>query len=748
MPFKRQYGYIWTGATSDVPRTIAHELAHGAFRLRHTFSPEAFIATQGSTNNLMDYSSGATHLYKHQWDNVHNPESVTSWLQDDEEGAYTDVTLFVDYLGHEKVFVHDDIFTENDVVLIAPSGKPIQLPKTIIPSFTGLVKDKDGAVYDLGIPRGVLLAFKDGGNIYSSSFSRVDGEYVFNGYKLKGSDPVSFKVTEAPARSESKVVIGAEDEYCFLGIHSGYYSHANYSSEEDYQAAGPVITGSITLRDQETQGWIRIDNGCTRDIELATVSPSYNDILANGFVIVNPTDPNGVMFAYSLAVEGYEAGEATGYIYRIHNNDGGEDYFKWTGSVWERFELSDENQLDPSSDVLTLAAIWQAVKDDPVHASLDLAGFIPVVGMAADGVNAVIYYVEGDKLAATLSSIAIVSSGVVVGVKAIVRVVKNSKVIRSTTVLSDQFATQMEAVIKTAKDSHVGSAEAWYSLQIGVLELAGKHGEAGANSLSALSQNMDQVQFLRTANQINRLENSSDFIADLSKTNFITFIQANGEKGVDAWAKLFDAPDAIRRNIDLLEDVTNWPASWKLTKSGDGMLVSNSTGRQLGTVYTDKIVAPARKVTGEAGNTLINKTTLVKNMKYDVDGIIYQTDELGRVLRTDADLDDVVRIRLGNQQIKAVDVKDGVRGADQGGHIVGSRFFGPGEQINLYPQSANLNQGAWKVMENKWATEMVAGKDVKIKVEAIFEGTSQRPSSFRVDYTIDGQPFRETFTNQ
>ena len=87
MPFKRQYGYIWTGATSDVPRTIAHELAHGAFRLRHTFSPEAFIATQGSTNNLMDYSSGATHLYKHQWDNVHNPESVTSWLQDDEEVA-------------------------------------------------------------------------------------------------------------------------------------------------------------------------------------------------------------------------------------------------------------------------------------------------------------------------------------------------------------------------------------------------------------------------------------------------------------------------------------------------------------------------------------------------------------------------------------------------------------------------------------------------------------------------------------
>ena len=104
MPFKRQYGYIWTGSTGDLPRTIAHELAHGAFRLRHTFSPEAFIATQGSTNNLMDYSSagagssGATHLYKHQWDNVHNPEGVTSWLQDDEEameGEQNPVESFV-----------------------------------------------------------------------------------------------------------------------------------------------------------------------------------------------------------------------------------------------------------------------------------------------------------------------------------------------------------------------------------------------------------------------------------------------------------------------------------------------------------------------------------------------------------------------------------------------------------------------------------------------------------------------------
>ncbi len=91
MPFKRQYGYIFN---NDDVKTIAHELGHGAFRLRHTFSPEAFIANQGSTDNLMDYSpagagaSGSnTKLYKHQWDNVHNPEKMIGWFQDDAESA-------------------------------------------------------------------------------------------------------------------------------------------------------------------------------------------------------------------------------------------------------------------------------------------------------------------------------------------------------------------------------------------------------------------------------------------------------------------------------------------------------------------------------------------------------------------------------------------------------------------------------------------------------------------------------------
>ena len=54
------------------------------------------------------------------------------------------------------------------------------------------------------------------------------------------------------------------------------------------------------------------------------------------------------------------------------------------------------------------------------------------------------------------------------------------------------------------------------------------------------------------------------------------------------------------------------------------------------------------------------------------------------------------------QQRKAVEIKDGVKGEDQGGHLIARIFNGPGEQINYIPQNAKLNNGEWRAMEAKW----------------------------------------------
>jgi hypothetical protein len=69
MPINGQCGFIFLNNVSadGVARVAAHELGHGAFRLYHTFSSKNVVTlTQGTTDNLMDYSSNttATALYK------------------------------------------------------------------------------------------------------------------------------------------------------------------------------------------------------------------------------------------------------------------------------------------------------------------------------------------------------------------------------------------------------------------------------------------------------------------------------------------------------------------------------------------------------------------------------------------------------------------------------------------------------------------------------------------------------------
>lgn len=91
MPVNSNFGFVFAKANSgkeQLNRTIAHELAHGAFRLWHTFSSEnLYTAPQGTTNNLMDYNGTAAELYKYQWDYIHNPQQgIVRWMVEEDEG--------------------------------------------------------------------------------------------------------------------------------------------------------------------------------------------------------------------------------------------------------------------------------------------------------------------------------------------------------------------------------------------------------------------------------------------------------------------------------------------------------------------------------------------------------------------------------------------------------------------------------------------------------------------------------------
>jgi filamentous hemagglutinin len=125
-------------------------------------------------------------------------------------------------------------------------------------------------------------------------------------------------------------------------------------------------------------------------------------------------------------------------------------------------------------------------------------------------------------------------------------------------------------------------------------------------------------------------------------------------------------------------------------------------------------------------------------------GHIYNTDGLGRVKSVEGDLSLTAMDRNKYQQ--CVTGKCGEVG-DQGGHLIAATLGGAGDRINLVPQAATLNNGAWKAMENEFKAALDAGKKVTVKIEVGYPaGSGIRPSEFKVIALINGVQSVRKFT--
>ena len=116
MPFNRNVGFIFKDKQSPVRimHDIAHELGHGAFRLRHTFSPDCqFVQSKFGTENLMDYVDSSK-LFHYQWEEMREWHLGINWFEDAGEGENkgtkkgTPVAIISDTTMIEgKVFVYN-----------------------------------------------------------------------------------------------------------------------------------------------------------------------------------------------------------------------------------------------------------------------------------------------------------------------------------------------------------------------------------------------------------------------------------------------------------------------------------------------------------------------------------------------------------------------------------------------------------------------------------------------------------------
>lgn len=86
--------------------------------------------------------------------------------------------------------------------------------------------------------------------------------------------------------------------------------------------------------------------------------------------------------------------------------------------------------------------------------------------------------------------------------------------------------------------------------------------------------------------------------------------------------------------------------------------------------------------------------------------------------------------------------------SDDGGHYLATIFRGPGERINLTPMDSNLNRGAWKALENRWAQALRRGEEVRVVIDVNYAPEGVRPVRFVVSYKIgDDKPRRRIFKN-
>lgn len=182
MPRNRSFGFITKEQIVD--RTVAHELGHGVFNLKHTFSDWAI--TQGTTNNLMDYAQG-TKLWKPQWDNIHDPEFTTGLWDSMEDGAS---------MSSANLSCIADNSTYLGKVFLDPSGKAIDIGTATPYAFFNASEKVDSLI-------GRLAAFKLNDKVYKA-YHNKNG---FAGYYAPSENPLDKIYVKRTTLSASKVTI-------------------------------------------------------------------------------------------------------------------------------------------------------------------------------------------------------------------------------------------------------------------------------------------------------------------------------------------------------------------------------------------------------------------------------------------------------------------------------------------------------------------------------------------------------------
>ena len=228
------------------------------------------------------------------------------------------------------------------------------------------------------------------------------------------------------------------------------------------------------------------------------------------------------------------------------------------------------------------------------------------------------------------------------------------------------------------------------------------------------------------------------------------------DKALEATRTVDKASDATRA-VDKLEDVADADkavdkaehASDTAKAADKAEDVADAAGpEKLGDVVYggDEVEDAAKGIDKFAESAFDEGGKLKPNVKFKTGEFSYigETDELGRLSKARTP-----KLKISEtDRLKHDSKTPGKLEGDHAGHLFGDRFGGSPKLDNLVSQAGSVNLSKFKKIENQWARDIAAGKKVEAEILVNYESGALRPSSFDVNWSVDGEEFFRRIKNK
>ena len=155
--------------------------------------------------------------------------------------------------------------------------------------------------------------------------------------------------------------------------------------------------------------------------------------------------------------------------------------------------------------------------------------------------------------------------------------------------------------------------------------------------------------------------------------------------------------------------------------------------------------------TDDTGKIMRINNDLLPDETYKINGYEYKTDSKGRIIEAKGILN--TKADSGRKNRRIIRDSKGVIGngdelpTDSRGHLIADQFDGGNGKENIVAQDTALNTKEYKNLEQSWANCISEGKEVNVSIKPVYETDTYRPTSFDIDYSVDGEWFSVVFNN-